>query len=64
MNKPRIITVHEYPPIPIRSFDWVAYRDGNEEGARGWGSTEAAAISDLEATEECDDALIEDERHA
>lgn len=60
MSKPRIVVIFEHPPIPTRSFDWVAYRDGNEEGARGWGATEAAAIADLKATEECDDALMED----
>lgn len=46
--KPRIITHHEFPPIPLRQFDWCAYRDGDEESGRyGWGPTEQAAIDDL-----------------
>jgi hypothetical protein len=45
----KIITKHEYPPIPIRSFDWCAYHEGEEEqGWYGWGATEAEAISDLQ----------------
>lgn len=49
----RIVTVHEYPPIPIRSFDWRAYRDGDEEaGNYGYGRTEQEAIEDLLANEE------------
>lgn len=44
----RIVTVHEYPPIPDRSNDWCAFYDGEEErGNYGWGRTEADAISDL-----------------
>lgn len=43
-----IITDHVHPPIPIRSFDWCAYFDSyGEDGPRGWGETEAAAIADL-----------------
>lgn len=35
-------------PIPIRSRDWIAYRDGNEEsGPVGVGATEQEAIKDL-----------------
>lgn len=38
------------PPIPDRSSDWCAwYDDIGEEGPRGWGRTEAEAISDLKA---------------
>jgi hypothetical protein len=51
MPKParKIVTVNVYPPIPIRTMDWVAYWDGDEEmGPRGWGKTEAEAIADLE----------------
>ena len=45
-----MITKFIYPPIPIRSFDWTAYLDGDEEsGPYGYGATEAAAILDLEA---------------
>lgn len=46
----RIKTEHVYPPIPIRSFDWCAWVDGEDEETRiqGWGSTESEAIADLE----------------
>lgn len=44
----KIVTSHVYPPIPIRSMDWCAYYDGEEEnGKYGWGATEEAAIKDL-----------------
>lgn len=45
-----IVTVHVYPPIPIRTSDWCAYRD--PEGLTGWGRTEADAIADLLMLEE------------
>lgn len=50
----RIITTNVFPPIPLRAFDWCAYRDGDEEnGSRyGWGATEEAAIADLMLIEE------------
>jgi hypothetical protein len=49
----KIITSFEYPPIPIRSFDWCAYRDGEEESGRyGWGKTEQEAVQDLLALED------------
>ena len=41
----QIITSHVFPPIPMRQFDWAAYRD--PEGQVGWGHTEAEAIADL-----------------
>lgn len=48
MIKPKIVTDHVYPPIPIRDFDWAAWRDGCEEdGRNGRGATEAEAIADL-----------------
>lgn len=50
-----IITTHVYPPIPIRSMDWSAVREGYEPDSRclvGWGRTEAAAIADLLEQEE------------
>lgn len=54
--KPRIKTIHEYPPIPIRTFDWCAYRDGYEEyGNYGWGRTEEEAIADLLEIESWED---------
>lgn len=48
----KIITHYAYPPIPIRSMDWVAYYDGDEpddDGAMacGHGPTEQAAIDEL-----------------
>jgi hypothetical protein len=44
----RIHTYFDYPPIPIRSMDWSAYRDGYEPGCLiGRGPTKDAAIADL-----------------
>lgn len=50
----KLITHHEYPPIPTRQFDWCAYWDGDEEntGRHGWGATEAEAIEDLRRIQE------------
>lgn len=42
-----------YPPIPVRSFDYCAYRD--PERRQGFGATEADAIADLLQQEEDDD---------
>jgi hypothetical protein len=50
-----ITTVNTRPPIPLRCFDWCAYRD--PEGIYGWGATETAAIADLEANEEEQQAI-------
>ena len=54
MADPKIITNFDYPPIPVRSFDWSAHLD-SYDGApdAGWqpvghGSTEAEAIADLQ----------------
>jgi hypothetical protein len=45
----RIVTTYVNPPIPIRTSDWCACIDGQEEcGPYGWGRTEAEAIADLE----------------
>lgn len=53
MAKPKIITHHIYPPIPMRQFDWSAVRDGYEPGCPiGWGRTETEAMIDLAAEEE------------
>ena len=50
---PKIVTHHEFPPIPVRSFDWTAHYDGFEEaGPYGYGKTEAEAVADL--VENCD----------
>jgi hypothetical protein len=40
-----------HPPIPLRQFDWCAYRDP-ERKPYGYGATEAEAIADLLAQEE------------
>jgi hypothetical protein len=52
LDLPRIITSHDYPPIPDRSMDWSAVREGYD-GADdshcpiGRGRTEQEAIADL-----------------
>ena len=44
----KIVTQHDYPPIPERSQDWSAWREGYEPGALiGRGPTEQEAIEDL-----------------
>jgi hypothetical protein len=53
----KVVTSHEYPPIPIRTFDWCAHLDdyeppdvngeGGGPGPVGWGATEAEAIADF-----------------
>ena len=45
-----IRTSHIYPPIPIRSYDWMAWVDGREEDTtlQGYGATEAQAIAELQ----------------
>lgn len=44
----KIKTHFDYPPIPIRSMDWSACFDGEEEdGPYGRGATEEAAVFDL-----------------
>lgn len=48
-----IITRFINPPVPSRIFDWVAYRDGDEEeGLQGFGASEEAAKRELIAMEE------------
>lgn len=49
----KIITNYDFPPIPIRSFDWSAAREDYDEGDLiGQGSTEQEAIEDLILKEE------------
>jgi hypothetical protein len=44
----KIITNYEYPPIPIRDYDWSAIRENYEPGdIIGTGRTEQDAIDDL-----------------
>ena len=47
ITEKKIVTGHMWPPIPIRSFDWIAYFDGEEHGARGFGKTKEEAIRKL-----------------
>ncbi len=48
-----ILTYFDPPPIPIRSMDWCAIRDGDEPPCRvGWGGTEQEAIRELEEMED------------
>lgn len=49
-----IKTWHEYPPIPVREFDYGAYDDDtydpdpeSRDCIVGWGATPEAAIADL-----------------
>lgn len=48
-GKPRILTSFEYPPIPFRGHDWLAWYEGEEDYDMhtGSGPTEADAIADL-----------------
>jgi hypothetical protein len=44
----KILTTYVYPPIPLRTLDWCAYYEGQEEsGDYGWGASEQEAINDL-----------------
>lgn len=57
INGVKIHTSFDYPPIPVRSFDWSAVTDDydcdcDQDGffstsPIGYGPTEAAAIADL-----------------
>jgi hypothetical protein len=50
MSEYKINTEHVYPPIPIRSFDWVATLEGYEgEGGKyqAHGATEEEAKRNL-----------------
>jgi hypothetical protein len=53
MTPRKIITHYEFPPIPDRRWDFIAYYDGEEEsGHCGYGETEAEAIEDLKRLDE------------
>ena len=46
----KVRTHNEYPPIPLRQFDWCATTDDYEPGQLiGWGATEADAVRELRA---------------
>jgi hypothetical protein len=48
----KIITQCVRPPIPSSRFDWVAFREGDEErGPFYWGATEADALAELKEYE-------------
>jgi hypothetical protein len=53
MKPANIRTWFEYPPIPIRSFDWGAMVDDGScdcpecHPPIGWGTTEQEAVADL-----------------
>ena len=50
----KMMTQNQFPPIPTRKMDWVAWFDGYEEDGRyGYGETEAEAIEDLLTEYEC-----------
>ena len=43
-----ILVDYDPKPIPVRRFDYVAAREGYDEGCHvGYGATEAEAIADL-----------------
>ena len=48
MSPRQIRTTHVYPPIPVRSMDWIAtFHDCDADGPVGRGASEAEAIADL-----------------
>lgn len=51
----KIVTSCQFPPIPIRDFDWCAFYEGEEEaGGYGYGRTEAEAIADFRENYQAD----------
>ncbi len=51
--KAKIITHHEFPPIPLRNYDWSATREDYDEGDPiGRGRSKHEAIQDLIRQEE------------
>jgi len=52
INNP-IKTYCHNPPIPVRNWDWCAFRDGDEEDATliAWGPTEELALLALKELE-------------
>ena len=48
VNGQRFRVWHEYPPIPVRRFDYGAVTaDADENSPIGWGRTAADAVVDL-----------------
>jgi hypothetical protein len=50
-----VVLKQVYPPIPIRSFDWCAWHDDDEESNTGWGATPEEALADLAQLDEDDE---------
>ncbi len=51
-NKNEIRTSFDYPPIPVRDYDWSAIRDDYDSGDLiGYGRTEQEAIDNLKKQE-------------
>lgn len=43
-----VVVEFVYPPVPVRSWDWMAYVDGREEsGPYGHGATRDEAVEAL-----------------
>jgi hypothetical protein len=71
-GKPPIITSYVFPPIPVRHYDYCAFRQGTEvSGNYGWGASKEDAIADLitieadaEAEAEQADAYLRDGLHS
>lgn len=59
MKRDKIITSFVYPPIPIRTHDWCAYRENDVEDASkyGWGSSKLEAVTALFERENEEDFL-------
>ena len=52
---PVILVQFDPPPIPLREFDWSAWRAGTEEeGPYGYGTSEVEARADLAEQLECE----------
>jgi hypothetical protein len=48
----KVMTNYNHPPIPIRNYDWSAFREDYDEGDFiGYGETEQDSINDLKALE-------------
>jgi len=43
----KILTEQTGNPTPIRSWDWMAWLEGKEEGLVGFGSTQQGAVDEL-----------------
>jgi hypothetical protein len=52
---PEILVDLVAPPIPVRCWDWRAWRDGYEEGRQGWGKSSTEAVANLLEQERADE---------